>query len=438
MSNPTTPWYTGVRTGIVGPVAAGMAILMTGFGGFAAWAAMAPVEGAIIVQGKVVVSGRNKIVQHLEGGIVREILVEEGQTVGAGEPVLVLDGAAARSHYNRLKVQLATLGTIAVRASAERNGATKLDFSSAVDGHPKVQWATLIEDQEAEFSAGLQKHQAELRMLDQQIAALEEQIAGHALQKDATNLQIDLIAEERQSFEDLLEKGLTRKNHVLALRRSEADLQGRYGQIGAAIAHAEQSIGEIRERIIQTKSTRVREASAQLSQVRAEQASVAEQLNSAEEVTKRLVVRAPAAGTIIQLTKYNSGAVIDAGQEIMTIVPQGAALVVEARVRPQDINDITVGQEAWMKFTSFDPQETPAVAAKVVYISADRLEEPRTGEGYYLTRLEISGGAAPALNATTISPGLAAEVYITTESRTLLEFISAPITRTLTRSFRES
>nr|CAD6596129.1 HlyD family type I secretion periplasmic adaptor subunit [Rhizobium sp. TCK] len=431
-------WHRGVKTDIALPVAAGIAMLLTGVGGFVAWAAIAPIGGAIIAQGKVVVSGSNKIVQHLEGGIVQQVLVEEGQVVSAGQPLLILDGTAAKSRHDHLTTQLAALDAVAVRASAERNGATELEFSSLANEHPAAQLATLIEDQETEFLAGLRKHHAELGILDQQIAALEEQIAGHAIQREATSLQIDLIAEERQAFEALLAKGLTRKNHVLALKRSEADLKGRHGQLGAAIAQAKQSIAEIRERIVQAKNARVREASAQLSQVRTERASVTEQLKSSEDVTQRLVVRAPAAGTVIQLSKYNPGAVIGAGREIMTIVPQEAALVAEVRLRPQDIDDVHVGQRAWINLSSFDPRETPSVAARVIYVSADRLEDARTGEGYYLARLKIAREATPDLDPIQITPGLAADVYVATESRTFIEYLTAPLARTLTRSFRES
>lgn len=429
-------WHRGVRTGIAGPVLAGLVTLAIGFGGFGAWAAMAPLEGAVVAPAKVAVTGRNKVVQHLEGGIVKEILVEEGQRVAAGEAVLVLDGTASTSQHNRLKIQLATLEAMGARALAERNGSDRVEFATAVAAGQQV--STLLQDQEAEFKAGLQRHHAELGILAQQIAALEEQIAGHKVQKKETKLQIDLIAEEREALEELLSKGLTRKSQVLALKRSEADLKGREGQLAAAIAQARQSIAEIRERIAQTESARIGDASALLSKVRSERSEVIEQLNAAEDISERVVVRAPAAGTVIGLTKYNSGAVIAPGQEIMTIVPEGTALVVEARVRPQDIDDVQVGQAAWMTFSAFDPSETPPVAGKVAYISADRLEDDRTGEAYYLARLEISTDSSPGFDPAKVGPGLAAEVFIATGDRTFLEYLTAPLTRTLNRSFRES
>lgn len=431
-------WHNGVRTGIAWPVLAGLLTLAVGFGGFSAWAAMAPLEGAIIAQAKVAVMGRNKVVQHLEGGIVKEIFVEEGQRVVEGEAVLVLDGTATRSQHNRLKMQLATLDAIVVRALAERNGSEKLVFPAAVAADREAQMVTLLQDQEAEFEAGRHRHRATLGILQQQLAALEEQIAGHEVQKRETKLQIDLLAEERESFEALLAKGLTRKSQVLALKRSEASLKGAEGQLVAAVAQARQSIAQIRERIDQTESARIGDASALLSEVRSKRSEIIEQLSSAKDVSERVVVRAPAAGIVIGLTKYNSGAVIAPGQEIMTIVPEGTALVVEAQVRPQDIDEVRVGQAAWMTFSAFDPRKTPPVAGKVVYVSADRLEDDRTGEAYYLARLEISSDAAPGFDPARIAPGLGADVFITTGDRTFLDYLTAPLTRMLSRSFRES
>lgn len=431
-------WHSGVRTGIAWPVLVGLVTLAIGFGGFGAWAAMAPLEGAIIAQAKVAVMGRNKVVQHLEGGIVKDIFVEEGQRVEAGEAVLVLDGTAIRSQHNRLKIQLATLEAIIVRALAERNGSEKLVFPAAVAAAQEKQVITLLQDQEAEFEAGLHQHRAKLGIMKQQIAALEEQIAGHEVQKRETRLQIELLAEEREALEALLAKGLTRKTQVLALKRSEANLKGGEGQLVAAIAQARQSIAEIRERVDQTESARIGDASALLSEVRSKRSELIEQINSVEDVSERVVVRAPAAGIVIGLTKYNSGAVIAPGQEIMTIVPEGTALIVEAQIRPQDIDEVRVGQAAWMTFSAFDPRETPPVAGKVVYVSADRLENERTGEAYYLARLEISPDAAPGFDPARIAPGLGAEVFITTGDRTFLDYLTAPLTRMLSRSFRET
>ncbi|SOE17221.1 HlyD family secretion protein [Hoeflea halophila] len=431
-------WHNGVKTGITWPVLVGLVTLATGLGGFSAWAAMAPLEGAIIAQAKVAVLGRNKVVQHLEGGIVKEIFVEDGQRVVAGDALLVLDDTAIRSQHNRLKIQLATLDAIIVRALAERNGSQTLTFPAALAASQESPVATLLKDQQAEFEAGLHQHRAKLAIMQQQIAALEEQISGHAVQKRETRFQIELLAEELQSLEALLAEGLTRKKEVLALKRSEATLKGAEGQLAAAIAQARQSIAEIRERINQTESERVGNASALLSEVRSKRSEIIEQLNSTADVSARVVVRAPVSGNVIGLAKSHPGAVIAPGQEIMTIVPEGTALVVEAQIRPQDIDEVRIGQAAWLTFSAFDPRETPPVSGEVIYVSADRLENQRTGEAYYIARLEVSKDAVPGFDPARLAPGLGAEVFITTGGRTFLNYLTAPLTRVLSRSFRET
>lgn len=253
---------------------------------------------------------------------------------------------------------------------------------------------THLRDQDAQFKAGLEKHRAELGILHQQIAALEQQISGHNIQKKGTKFQIDLLSEEREAFEELLAKGLTRKSQVLTLRRSEADLKGREGQLAAAIAQAKRSIAEVRERIAESKGARIEDASARLAEARAKRLEVLEQLRAAEDVSERVAVKAPVSGTVIRLTKYNSGAVAP-GQQIITIVSEGAALVVEAQVRPQDIDKVRVGQVARLTFSAFGPRQIPPRAGTVVYISADRLENERTGATYYRACLEISPESAP-------------------------------------------
>ncbi|WP_163271097.1 HlyD family type I secretion periplasmic adaptor subunit [Chelativorans alearense] len=431
-------WHDGVRTGLAGPMVAGLITLVGGFGGFAAWAALAPMSGAVIAPAKVTVEGRNKIVQHLEGGIVKEILAGDGQKVKAGEPVLVLDGTAARSEAARLNAQLAAIKAVEARTLAERDGAAEPSFPAGLLSAEDAETVRLLDDQRAEFRVRLRKHQAEIAVLEQQIAALREQIAGHELQEGETARQIVFLVEERQDFEALLAKGLTRKSQVLALKRAEAELKGRQGQLSAAIAEARQSIAEIRERIEQARSVRISEASAQLAELRFKRTEILEKLRTAEDVSGRLIVRAPASGTVINLSKHNTGAVITPGQELMTIVPEGASLLVEARVRPQDVDEVRMGQEAWLNFSAFDARQTPPVTARVVYVSADRLENERTGEPYYLTRLKIRADPALGFDLSRIGPGHDVEVFITTGERTFFEYLAAPLTKTLARSFRES
>lgn len=431
-------WHDTVRTGLIGPVTAGMVTLGVGFGGFAAWAALAPIEGAVVAPGKVAVDGRNKPVQHLEGGIVGKILVGEGERVAAGDALLVLDGTAAKSAANRLRAQLAAVEAGEARALAERDGAAAIAFPAWLAAARDAETERLLADQQAEFVVGLRKHRAGIAVLEQQIAALEEKITGYALQRDETVRQLELAAEERTGLEVLLAQGLTRKSQVLALKRSEAELRGRQGQLAAAMAEARQAIAEISERIEQAETARIGEASARLGELRLARTEVLEALRAAEDVSERLTVRAPAAGTVVNLAKHSAGAVIAPGETVMTIVPQDADLVIEARIRPQDIDEVRVGQHARLGFSALDQRQMPTVAGLVTYVSADRFENERTGEAYYLARLEIADDRSAGFDPSQIGPGFDAEIYITTGERTFFGYLAAPLTKTLARSFRES
>lgn len=431
-------WHHAVKTDLTGPVVAGLVALFGGFGGFAAWAALAPIEGAVVAPATIAVEGWNKTIQHLEGGIVEKILVSDGNLVGADQPLLVLDGTAAKALANRLRAQLANVEAAQARALAERDGAETLSIphSLLTSNDPEVK--RVVEDQQATFAVGLREHRAAVAVLDQQIAALEEKISGHSVQRAETAKQLTLLAEERTGLEILLKKGLTRKSQVLALKRTEAELKGRMGQLDAAVAETRKAIAELLERIEQVRSVRVSESSVELSKLRLARTELQEHLHAAEEVRGRLVVRAPASGTVVDLAKTHVGSVIAPGQNLMTIVPKDAGLVIEARVSPRDIDQVHVGQEARIRFSAFDPRQIPPVSGRVVYVSADRLKDQRTNAAYYHTRLEIAADLPAGFELFRLSPGQDAEVFITTGARTFFAYIADPLTKSLARAFRES
>jgi HlyD family secretion protein len=296
----------------------------------------------------------------------------------------------------------------------------------------------MVADQQAGFEAARRKYRAELAIFGQQIAALEAVIEGHENQRLETLRQIDLALEQRESLEALLGEGLTRKSEVLALKRTEAELRGKVGQLAASAAEARKSVAEIRERIERTKTQRIEDAAARLLDARLRRADLVEQLKSAGDVTRRLVVTAPASGVVMQLSKFNPGAIVGPGQEIMMIVPQNTAMQVEAVIEPQDVESVWVGQDAWLRFPAQHANGAPPVEARVVYLSPDRVEDQKTGHAYYLARLEILSVTTDLLDPAAIGPGQAAEVYIATGERTFADYLLEPFMRTFRRSVRES
>ena len=431
-------WSDGVKTGIGWPVAVGALALLVGFGGFGAWAAVAPLQGAVVANGTVTTLGRNKLIQHLEGGIIKEILVREGDAVATGQPLLLLDGTAADATRNRIRTELDSLAALEARAQAERDGSETIVFPQALlakADQPAV--AAALNDQRGEFEARLQRHRAELGILDEQIGALGEEIAGVAAQQKAVAMQLELAADNKTGLQTLLDQGLVAKSQVLQLKASEADLIGQSGQLTSAIARSKQNIAEKEQEKQRLLNSRLEEASKSLVEVRRQRLDFEQQLRTAEDTLARTTVVAPQSGTVTNLAQLGAGSVISPGQRIMEIVPDQAELIVEAHVRPQDIDQVHVGQDARLAFAAFDQRETPQIGGKVSYLSADRLENERTGESYYLARLTISSEPVKGFDAGEIGAGQPVEVFITTGERTFLRYVVDPIAKTVTRALRE-
>jgi HlyD family secretion protein len=265
-----------------------------------------------------------------------------------------------------------------------------------------------------------------------------DEIRGLEAQIKSTSIQLDLIKQELADARKLLEMGLMPKSRVLALNRTEADLIGRKGRLEAEVAKTRQSISKSDEQLQRLKATRLEEATKQLNELRLQRADLLERLKTAQDILDRVVVRAPVAGTVINLSKTGVGAVITPGEILMAIVPGNAELLVEARVRPQDIDEVHIGQSARLNFTALSQREFPAVPGEVAHVSADRIVDPKTGEVYYLTRMKISPDLPKGMDLSTIGPGQPVEVFITTRERTLIDYLIAPLKRTIDRSLRES
>lgn len=431
-------WYDGVRLGTRGPVLAGTIALALGFGGFGTWAAVAPLEGAVIAGGTVITQGRNKLIQHLEGGIIRQVLVTEGDNVVRGQPLVVLDRTNALATRNRIALQLQTLKAIEARAIAEREGVTEITFPAdllANADDPGV--AAAIRDQQGEFKARLDQYTAEAGILDEQINALRQEIVGLEAQQKATQLRLDLIAEVKADLERLLEQNLVAKSRVADLRSQEAALTGQFGEITSSIAQANLDIAGKELEKLRLLNARLEQANGNLSDARSKQADLLEQLNTAEDALERTRIVAPDPGTVTSLAQVGPGSVISPGQRLMEIVPVGAGWLIEAHIRPQDIDQVHVGQSARLVFAALDPRQTPQVDGTVTYVAADRAENERTGEVYYVARLTISGELPQGFDLAQVGAGQPVEVYMTTGGRTFIQYLVEPLAQTVTRSMRE-
>lgn len=433
-----TDWARNVKTSTRLVSAIGLAATLLFVFGFGAWASLAPLAGAAVAPGVVAAGGQNQRVQHLEGGIIDRILVREGDRVDAGQPLFELDGTSARAQYNRLQKQLIALMARAARLAAERDGAHKLIFSESLEEMTQAEGEdSVLAEQTTEFDTRLARHRQEHFILNQRINALQDQIDGMAAQQAAVERQLEVVRDEAGRKKGLLDKGLTDRSEYTALLRSEADLLGQLGQTKASILTSRTQIAEAEEQIARLKTQRVETAVSELNNVRVEIADAQEQRRAAKAILDRIVIRSPSDGIIVEMAYNSRGSVVRSGDTLLELLPTATDLVIEARVLPQDVDVIKVGQEARLRFSALNARTTPTVDATVIYLSADRRIDSDDEQAYYTARLRLTDTLPPEIKLEQIYPGMPVETYIETGKRTFFEYLTKPVMDSFNRAFRE-
>jgi len=400
-------------------------------GGIGGWAANAEISGAVVSSGTVVVESNTKQVQHQEGGIVKEIRVQNGDTVKAGDLLIRLDDTVTRANLSVITKQLRELSAQEVRLVAERDGLDRIDFGTDVDVGPIEQGQVALMEARRESVAG-RKNQ-----LEEQIRQFDKQIEGLTAQLEAKDVEIKLLDEELSDLSDLLAKNLVSKSRVTGLRRERARLQGEYGEFLSQIARSEQAISERRVQILQIEDSYRAEVLEQLQQVRSEIARLQEQRIGAEDQLTRVDIRAPQTGYVHQLAVHTIDGVIAPGETVMVIVPQEDQLLIETQVRPVDIDQLGTGQQATVRFPSFDQRTTPELKASLLTVSADLIMDERTGTGYYTARLLIPEEELAKLGGKALIPGMPVEAFMKTQDRTVLSYLVKPVTDQIAHAMRE-
>lgn len=431
-------WKKSLPTGIRGPVLVGMVIAGLFVGGFGVWGATVPISGAAVASGVVAASGQNLLVDHLEGGLISTIEVVEGQFVRAGEALLELDATRALSDRDRVKNQLLGLEARLARALAERDGATLLEFSDELTSQANdLGKQEELRQQQTEFENRLQRHESELEVLAQRGQAIRDEIAGLEIQASSEETKLEVIREELDQKKDLLEQGLTPRSQYNALQRAEADSRGRMGSLLAAIAQRKTSLAETRTQELRERARRREEAAQLVNQVQLEINDLEEQLLAREDILKRVVLRAPADGVVVKLNKNTIGSVVRPGEAVVEILPTATDLIIEARLSPQDIDVVSVGMDANVRFVALNARTTPEATANVIYVSADRLIDPDTRASYYVSRLKLQEDLPPPLSRDQIYPGMPVDAFIGTGERTFFEYLLRPILDSFSKAFRE-
>lgn len=431
-------WEGRPRTDIRRVAFAGYAAMALLAGCFGYWAVSAPLSGAVITQGTISAAGGNILIQHPEGGIIQELLVHEGDRVQQARDLILLDRTAAQAELNRLTRQSIALKASASRLEAERDGLDRLAPITETAPAPfQHDFETLVREQQKEFNARLARFRSEQSILTQRVAMHRQSVVGLQAQKLAIQQQAEIVKKELGIKTSLLDKGLTNRSEYSQLLRSEADLVGQAGALEADLASAITQIAEAQEQIERLTTQRVEEALTKLDEVRSSLADIEEQMRASEAVLRRKTIKAPAAGIVVSSSYNSRGSVIAPGEKIMEILPTASGLIVDARLRTKDIDQVRVGQPAKLRLSALNMRLTPEISATVTQVSADRLIDQATHEPYFRAKLKIAPDLPPGVKAQQLYPGMPVEAFINTDDRTFFEYLARPMLDSFARAFTE-
>jgi membrane fusion protein, type I secretion system len=414
----------------------GLYIILAVFGGFGLWALVAPLDSAALAPGVVMVKAHRKTVQHLEGGIVSEILVTEGQLVEQGQKLLVLDDTQARAELGILMGQYYTARAMERRLVAERDSSSVVEFAVTLKAED-TRAREAIRNEQQIFEARRSDRLGEIEVLEQRIIQLESQISGLKALVASKEDIVKSYDEEVADLSELLAEGYVNKQRLRELQRNRSRSVGEVADHRAAIAQAEVEIGETRLQILQLNKRFITEVVDRLAESQARVHDLRERISAIQDRLRRTVITAPNAGIVLGMNTHTIGGVIQPGEPLLDIVPESAELVVDARVAPMDIDRVSVGMEATIRFSAFKNATTPIIHGNVKNISADRLVDKQTGIPYYLARVEVSDEGKKMLGSLVLVPGMPAEVLIKTGERTLFAYLVQPATNAFARSLIE-
>lgn len=421
-----------------GSLVFGIGILAAFFGLFGAWAMLAPLDSAAIAPGQLIVSGNRKLVQHLEGGLVRRIFVQEGATVMVGEPIMELDPTQADASLGQLTSRFAYAVARESRLKAERARQDVVTFPEILlkqANKPAI--AEIMRAEEAALKAARDVLEDQTGIWESRKLQLAEEINGLRDEIQSTTDQLGLIQQEIADQRFLVERGLGIRRVLLGLERQATEIRGRRARARSSIARNEQAMGESQLRITELQKARLTEIDNELGRLSSEVAGLREQVFAAQDVQDRTVIRAPVSGKIVNLQAHTIGGVVRAGDLLMEVVPLEDALVVVARVSPADIDVVRAGLAAQVRLSAYPGRTAPVLEATVDTVSADLLTDERSGATYYEARVKLPADD-PQLIGLSLYPGMPAEVSIVTGEQTFMTTLVRPLTDTIRRGVTQN
>ncbi|MBB5753219.1 HlyD family type I secretion periplasmic adaptor subunit [Prosthecomicrobium pneumaticum] len=418
-------------------VLAGTAAIVFGFGGFFGWAASASLDSAAIAGGTVIVDSKRKTASHLEGGILKRLLVQEGDRVAAGQPLLELDDTRARAELAQLSARRLGLTAKLARLHAEQAGDAEIGFPDALlaSDDPMARESVAAEkrffEQRARAKAGkidvaqktIAQHRAEIDSLSEQLVATDRQLA--------------LVGEQRDSIGGLVDKGFATRSKLLELEARYAELSGERGELAGNRARAEQALAGAELEIVSVDNDWQSDIAGEITSALVERAEVEERIVAAKDVLSRIVVTAPQEGIVTNIQFRTPGGVVGAGQPLMDIVPENERLIVEMKVSPRDIDSVAAGAKVQVRLTAFNMRSHAPLPGELIYVAADQVTDPATGAAYFIARAAVTPEALAADPSVHLAPGMPADVLILNQPRTALDYLVSPVSESFSRAFRE-
>jgi HlyD family type I secretion membrane fusion protein len=422
-----------------GTILTGWMVILASFGGLATWSAVAPLSTAAIASGTVVVDSFRKSVQHLQGGIIQDILVRDGQRVEAGDVLLRLDPTQTRALSQMLRAQVDLSRAEEARLLTERDGGTTINFPAELQERAKTdpELAENLTGQRRLFDARRESLTGQTSILRNRIAQSFDQISGMEIQEKAKLRQSALLDQELNGLKELADRGNAPTNKVLQYRREVEVLIAERGEILARIASVRQSIGEAELQITQARKTFLEQVETDLRTTQAKLFESSERLHATTAELGRMEVRAPASGVVVDMAVHTVDGVISPGGRILDIVPQNDHLVIDAQIRPADIDGLQVGMPAEIRFPAFNQRTTPMIHGQLKTVSADRLVDPRTNQPYFNVRVLVDDKSKESVSGLNIIPGMPAEIVIKKSERTRFSYLMQPMRDTIVRAMRE-
>lgn len=419
-------------------ITAFVAMVLLG-GTAAAWSLYAPLEGAVVAPGLVVVESNLRKVQHPTGGVVGALNVREGQSVAAGDVVIRLDDTVTHANLSIVLNELTALRARLARLQAERDGSAEpmfpADLATRSKSEPEI--AQVLDGERTLFRTRATTKHGQKQQLGERVKQAGQEIMGFNEQMDAFVKQLAVAKDELDDLGGLHSRGLAQRPRITALQREILRNEGTVGDMKAKIAQTMGKIAEIELQILQLDRELATDVAKEMREVETKVGELQERKTAAEDQLKRIDIRAPIAGVVHQLNVHTVGGVISASEPLMLLVPASDTLIVEARVGPTDIDQIRVGQDTRIRFSAFNQRVTPEVMGQVFRIAGDLVREPQSGQAYYPAGIKVSDGEMARLHDLKLVPGMPAEVYIKTGERSPASYLVKPLLDQMQRALRE-